>query len=192
MMIPKMRWLAAGLSVVFVLGATPCLFAQSLAEVAKKEEERRKALKQTATKTYTNQDLAAVPPPPPPVPPTAGSEAEKPVAAGPEAKDKDKTEKDKGPAKDQAYWSGRMKELRLQLERDQQFAEALQTRISSLSADFVARDDPAQKARIAADKQKALTELDRLKLAIQADKKGLVDLEEEARKAGVPPGWLRS
>jgi hypothetical protein len=38
---------------------------------------------------------------------------------------------------------------------------------------------------------KALGELDRLKQAIQNDLKAITDLEEEARRAGVPPGWLR-
>ena len=44
---------------------------------------------------------------------------------------------------------------------------------------------------IARDRQKALSELDRLKDQIQKNKKGLEDLDEEARRAGVPPGWLR-
>jgi hypothetical protein len=36
-----------------------------------------------------------------------------------------------------------------------------------------------------------LDELARLKKAIDSDKKAVADLEEEARRAGVPPGWLR-
>jgi hypothetical protein len=34
-------------------------------------------------------------------------------------------------------------------------------------------------------------ELDRLKKQIDATKKAIADLEEEARRANVPPGWLR-
>jgi hypothetical protein len=30
-----------------------------------------------------------------------------------------------------------------------------------------------------------------LKQAIESDKKAIADLEEEARRAGVPAGWLR-
>jgi hypothetical protein len=71
------------------------------------------------------------------------------------------------------------------------FAEALQTRINSLSADFVNRDDPAQQAVIARDRQRSLGELDRLKKAIEDGRKAIAGLEEEARRAGVPPGWLR-
>ena len=41
------------------------------------------------------------------------------------------------------------------------------------------------------NRQRALGELDRLKKAIEGGKKAIADLEEEARRASVPPGWLR-
>ena len=59
------------------------------------------------------------------------------------------------------------------------------------TADFAARDDPAQRAVINTNRQKAIAELDRLKLAVLNGKKALADLQEEARRAGVPAGWLR-
>jgi hypothetical protein len=84
-----------------------------------------------------------------------------------------------------------MKALRTQLERDQVYAAALQTRINSLTADFTARDDPAQRSVIGADRQKAIDELARLKEQIENGRKAIGDLEEEARRARVPAGWLR-
>ena len=33
--------------------------------------------------------------------------------------------------------------------------------------------------------------MDRVKVEIAEQKKKIEDIEEEARKAGVPPGWLR-
>jgi hypothetical protein len=57
--------------------------------------------------------------------------------------------------------------------------------------DFSARDDPAQRAQIGAARDKALAELDRLRIAIADGTKAIADLEEEARRANVPPGWLR-
>ena len=189
------RWLAAGLSVLFLAGSAIALRGQTLADVAKKEEARRKEVKEPA-KTYTNKDLTPAPSTateaaPAAIPPTADAAA-KDAKAKKDAEEKDKADKDKGPAKDQKYWAGRVKELRTQLDRDQTYADALQTKINSLATDFVNRDDPAQRAQIARDKQKAMDELNRLKAAIQNDKKAISDLEEEARKAGVPPGWLRS
>lgn len=174
------------------------LGAQSLAEVARQEEARRKEIKQPA-KVYTNKDLVSVPPPSAPAPSSEPSEKPAPPPAA-ESKDgarevqeplQAQDAKDKGVVKDRKYWSGRMQDLLTQLDRDQTYAEALQSRINALTTDFVARDDPAQRAVIGRDRQKAIDELARLKLAIQNTKKAIADLEEEARRASVPPGWLR-
>jgi hypothetical protein len=180
--------------VVMGLGSAQ-VHGQTLADVAKKEEERRKTTKGSG-KTYTNKDLGTPPPAPPPPPAkpaasidAAAKETEKPPDQG---KDQGKDpEKEKEPAKDQAYWAGRMKELQTQLQRDQTYVDALQTRVNSLATDFVNRDDPAQRGVLAGERQKALGELERLKKQIEATKKAIADLEEEARRANVPPGWLR-
>jgi hypothetical protein len=180
--------------VVMGLGSAQ-VHGQTLADVAKKEEERRKTTKGSG-KTYTNKDLGTPPPAPPPPPAkpaasidAAAKEAEKPPDQG---KDQGKDpEKEKEPAKDQAYWAGRIKELQTQLQRDQTYVDALQTRVNSLATDFVNRDDPAQRGVLAGERQKALGELERLKKQIEATKKAIADLEEEARRANVPPGWLR-
>ena len=174
--------------------------AQSLADVAKKEEERRKASPE-ATKVYTNKDLNAAPAPstPPPSTPAGGTKDTKdtkdtrdpkdPKAADEKAKDANGKEPVKD--KDKAYWSGRLKTLQDQLDQNQILVDAIQTRINALSTDFVNRDDPAQRSVIERDRQKALSELARLKKAVVDGKKAIADLEEEARRAGVPPGWLR-
>jgi hypothetical protein len=169
------------------------LCAQSLADVARQEEERRKAIKQPS-KVITNQDLGAAPAvhlPPPESQAGAAAKAKTAAAVEADKAEAAKEPKESGPAKDQAYWSGRMKELQAQLARDQVYADALQSRLNALTADFVNRDDPVQKTAIANDKQKALDESNRLKLQILDDKKAIADLQEEARRASVPPGWLR-
>ena len=168
------------------MGMSTPLRAQSLAEVAKKEEERRKHVTAPA-KVYTNKDLTAVPGGTPAPPPAASAQPPAGASAAAEAPAK----QDKGPVKDQAYWSGRRKALQDKLDRDESFLLALQTRINSLAADFVNRDDPAQRAVIERDRLKAIADLGRLRQEIAAGKTALSDLEEEARRAGVPPGWLR-
>jgi hypothetical protein len=163
--------------------------AQSLADVAKKEEERRKTISQPA-KAYTNKDLNPVPGgSPPPAAKDAKDAAKDPKDAA--AKDgKAGDGKDSG-TKDQKYWSDKLKALREQLDRDKTFADAIQVKINALTTDFVNRDDPVQKRAIEADRVKALAELQRLTKAIADDTKAISDLEEEARRAGVPAGWLR-
>jgi hypothetical protein len=166
--------------------------AQSLGDIARQEEARRKEIKQPA-KVYTNKDLGDVPFIPPPDDSKAAADTKSGTAAATTpsegAKDAKDTSKDK--PRDQAYWSGRSKDLDAQLSRDQTFADALQTRINALTADFSARDNPIQREQIGRDRQKAMDELDRLKKTIQADKKAIADFQEEARRAAVPPGWLR-
>ncbi|MGE3520953.1 MAG: hypothetical protein AB7J63_18585 [Vicinamibacterales bacterium] len=103
----------------------------------------------------------------------------------------EKSELDDQEVKDQEYWSKRQAALHEQLERDETYAAALQSRIDALTMDFVNRDDPAQRDRIALDRQRAVTELDRLRKAIEQERRAIEDFEEEARRSGVPPGWLR-
>jgi hypothetical protein len=171
--------------------------AQSLADIAKKEEDRRKTVP-AASKVYTNKDLNPSPPGSEP-PAAAAATPSKPAEDAAKTADGDGKPTaskpgdagDKGPIKDQAYWATRLKTLQDAASRDQNYADAMQTRINALTTDFVNRDDPAQRAVIERDRQKAVGEFNRLKGAIEADKKAIADLEEEARRAGVPPGWLR-
>ena len=60
-----------------------------------------------------------------------------------------------------------------------------------LSADFVNRDDPAQRNVITADRQKATDELARVKTEIAQFQKAITDIQDEARRANVPAGWAR-
>lgn len=184
----------AALLLVPVLGHVRVpVHAQSLADLARQEEERRKTIKERG-KLYTNKDLPTVAPPtappaalkpePTPVVATQGDGKAEPATSA--ADQTDRTAK-----KDQAYWSAEHTRLRDQLDRNQTLAEAVQSRINALTTDFVNRDDPAQRAQVATDRQKALGELDRLRKAVESDKKAIADFEEQARRAGVPPGWLR-
>jgi hypothetical protein len=173
----------------------PAARAQSLADVARKEEERRKTIAAPA-KVYTNKDLNAVPA----GSPTASTPAPaRPADEAPKAADGDRkgsapktaNADDKAPAKDQKYWFGRLKALQDKLARDQDYGDAMQTRINALTTDFVNRDDPAQRAVIEQNRQKSIAELARLTTSVQDTKKAIADFLEDARRAGVPPGWLR-
>lgn len=171
---------AAAVGVVFT--APAAAQTPSLAEVARKEQERRKTQK-PAAKVYTKKDLPESPlvAPPPPAAPTPAAE-QKP------AQTEQKREPD---GKDETWWRDRIAAAREALRRNEVFAEALQSRINALSADFVNRDDPYQRAKVGQDRDKAIAELARVKDEIERGKKQIEDIEEEARKAGVPPGWLR-
>jgi len=178
---------------VFVLAGAATASAQSLADVARQEEARRKAVS-GAGKVYTNEALQPEPPPSPgSVPATTPAPAPPEASATPPAADGSKPAAPAAGAtpKTEAEWKKRIADERDALSRAQIFAEALQSRINVLSADFVNVDDPARRDVVAAERQKALAELDRVKTEIQAHQKEITNIQTEARKAGVPAGWVR-
>jgi hypothetical protein len=160
--------------------------AQSLADVARAEEARRKAIKSTS-KVYTNDDLNKAgidTPPPAPAAPAKEASPAKPETEKPPPKVDEVR-------KDEKYWKDRMATLQATLSRNKILADALQSRINALTTDFMNRDDPAQRAVIEQDRRAAVGELDRMKQDVEKTDKAIRELEEEGRKANVPPGWLR-
>lgn len=200
---------ASSVAVLVFASASPS--AQSLADVARREAERRKTVKSTG-KVYTNDNLrgeagasVAAPAPPAsaaapassaPAPASSTPAAAPPSPSGAQAQGGAGAPGQPPPGgqedtKSEAYWKKRIAAEREALSRAQIFAEALQSRINALSTDFVNRDDPAQRNVIAGDRQKAMAELDRVKQEIQQHQKTITDIQAEARKAGVPAGWVR-
>ena len=173
--------------------------AQALGDVAKQEAERRKAVAASG-KVYTNESLRAEPLPAAtsaaPQGATAAAAAPAssaaPAPAGPAAPAATPSQPAEEPAEmTEDAWRKRITGVRDALSRAQMFAEALQTRVNSLTTDFVNRDDPAQRDAIAGERQKALAEMDRVKRDIADHQKAITDIQDEARRAGVPAGWVR-
>lgn len=182
------------LVMVLAAVARPAAQAPGLGDLARKEAERRKA-QPSASKVYTNKDL-----PPSATAPRPEAAAESPygVDAKPEeapaAEADQKPDTDEKPAEEvrnEAWWKGRLVAARESLRRNQMFADALQTKVNALSSDFVSRDNPVQRAQIGQERAQALEELARVKQEILRGTQQIADIEEEARKEGVPPGWLR-
>jgi hypothetical protein len=48
-----------------------------------------------------------------------------------------------------------------------------------------------QRAAIAAERDKSLAEMDRLKKEIAEHTKKIATIQQDARQAGAPPGWVR-
>lgn len=189
-----MKWTVTPgtLVALMLVGAAP-LAAQSLGEIARQEEARRKAIG-TPGKVYTNESLRPEPPPSTPaaVPGAAQPGAQPPQAPGQPAAGQPGAGQPPAPApQGEAEWRQRVAAARDALARSQTFADALQSRINALSTDFVNRDDPVQRDVIAADRQKAIAELDRVRREIQDSQKAIAAIQDDARKAGVPAGWVR-
>jgi hypothetical protein len=200
------------LAAVLLLVAVPALAqtttqsttTPTLSDLAKRAQEKKGT--PPATKTFTNDDLknggtspADETSRPADAKTADGKDASK-SADGKGAKSGDASKADDAkkddaskadPTRTEKYWRDRMDAAREDVRRNQAFATALQSRINGLTADFTSRDDPAQRAQIADDRQKALAELERVNKAVEDGNKAIASVEEEARKAMVPAGWIR-
>ena len=207
-----MKSVAIAAAIVSFVVATGTGLSAQLGNIAKKEAERRKTV--TSGKVYTNDNLTPAPEPSS-APASSGpssdaapaadssahksatdkaadkSETAKPTA---DAADKDAAKVSAEPAerkKEEAAWRERIKNERDALDRAKGYADALQIKINSLNTDFVNRDDPVQRAAIAAERDKSLADMDRLKKEIAEHNKKITAIQEDARRAGAPAGWVR-
>lgn len=207
-------WQAPAVLVIVVtwLTAPPT----SLADLSRREALRRQ-LSAASAGTFSNDTLPYMPPPvmsaestyisrsgaggtgfagaaEPGAPGmTAGSPAGAPagqVPAGPPVPPPPVPEPDEEP-QGEDYWRNRMDAARAALDRDQVLRDAMQTRVNSLQSDIVNRDDPAQRSLLQQQLNRALGELERLARQIETDEQEIATIQTEARRQGIPPGWIR-
>jgi hypothetical protein len=166
-------------------------WSQTLADVARKEEERRKAIKAPG-KVYTNDDLRHYPvTTPDPAAQPADVKPAGEAAAAAEAKPADP--KDEKPSIDQGeeHWRQRITEAKAARARSGTYLEALQSRLQALVTDFYNQQDPALRSAIWVQRTRVFDDMERLKKDIVEQDAAVAKVEEEARKAGIPPGWIR-
>lgn len=161
----------------------------SLGEVALREAVRRHSTP-ASVRTVTTADLGPAPErlPRPVAPPPAGmGEAVPAVRPG----EKPPASADEKEVRNETWWRTRITQARAALERDRVLVVALESRVAALTRDVANRDDPAQRAVLMAERVRAIEELDLMRKQVDADTQAIAAIEEEARREGVPPGWLR-
>jgi hypothetical protein len=161
-----MKRLVSALAILFA--SASLVSAQSLSEVAKKEKERRKKVDASDKHSFTENDLRGGPrlPAARPASSTTATTGEEAAAAeGGETP----AEPEVDPAKTESYWRDRV--------------SAVNKRIQDLEAKLQSPELTSD-TRGASRRQAAERELAQARSEKQA-------IAEEARKKGVPPGWLR-
>ncbi len=176
--------------VILTLVVAAPVWGQTLGKVARDAEAKSKTTS-TPGKVYTNGDLRgdSSTPSQPAAPATPTTAAAPPSQSG--VAPADEKAKDGQPAKDEAYWRQRIKAERDALSRAETFSAALQSQINGLHAEFAACAGPPQCNEISSKRQKSSGELDRVKKEIADRTKAVAGIQEEARRAGVPAGWVR-
>ena len=162
--------------------------AQSLADVAKAEEARRKTVKSVG-KVYTTEDLGSTPATS--AAPTQPAAASISAAAPADPAAKPDEQKPVDPTKTEKYWKDRAADIQQSLSRHKLLLDALQSQVNGLKAEILSTDDPGQRGLLDARLQRAGAELQRVQQDIAKQTKAASDLQEEARKSGVPAGWIR-
>ena len=176
-------------AIVLIIVSAAHAPASSLAQVAMNESLRRLFTAPAQLRLNTIDIPPAMPGPP--EPPKGESPASAAIKLGADPAGKDAPAKSVDDIGDENTWRLKMSGARASLEQDQVLYDGMQSRVNALVADFVNRDDPAQRAEIERQRVRALDELDRLKKQIQKDTENISGIEEDAQKKGVPPGWIR-
>lgn len=173
-------------AVLLFLACPSLLLAQGLGEAARKEQERRKKNKQAGVqaKVITEDDLRSGSPEP-----ARKSEEENPTpaAAEPAAPEVEVSSGEPDRAALEQRWRGRAAAARAEVAR----AEAVVKELSQLSlveGEYYVDDQGNRVIRNLAHLRELVAKAD---TDLARAKQALANLEDEARRAGALPGWLR-
>ena len=166
------------------------LRGQSLADLAKREKERREKIT-TETKVITNHDthryrggaVTTMTLPPPAKP--AEEKLEAPPATA--KADEEPTDLQGRP---ESFWRQTMTDARKKVHELENEANVLVLKLADLQNRFYREDSGFKQQDIQREIQKTLYEQDLSKENLAKAKDQLADLEKEARRSGALPGWL--
>lgn len=161
----------------------PAAAQPPLAEVARAEQARRASISEKS-RVYTNADLTETRRLTTAVAARRAPDSVTDEAGGTPAEDA-------AEERDETWWRERITGARDARQRAELVAAALQNRVDGLWAEFTARDDPAARASLERDRLAAIAELEQTRGELERLDEEIAGIQEEARRAGAPPGWLR-
>lgn len=166
--------------VVWVLGCTlGVASAQSLAELAKKEKERRSKIESEDTRVITERDLQSSFNVLPASAPEGQAEGEG-AAGGESSGDMEDESEEPDETKTREYWQKRVQDTKKKIQDLEQklkspelnWGEGMRTDVNPIG-------------------QRNLSTREETEKQLAAAKAELQAIQEEGRRAGVPAGWLR-
>lgn len=185
---------------------TPSPRPRSLGEVAREKKATGASSKAASPSpepskdpghVFTNDDLPAQPSPPAiasPGPAGAGrgTVTKLPGSAVP-APSYPKPESGEAPEEEEKGWRARAASLRDAIAAAEKSIPEIEDRIAGLRNDRNPTNlmDPNREQHRQAEIAKAQAELESMKAGLETSRQALATLEEEARRKGIPSGWLR-
>jgi hypothetical protein len=139
----------------------------------------------TTKREFTNEDLPKRPSPSP------GAKASAPAAGVTAPPPPSGTSGDS--SSQEAFWRSKAEEHRGAIRQGEARIKELEEKIADLRMDRNPTNllDPNREQTRQAEIAKAQAELESTRSSLAASRKALEDLEEEARRKNIPPGWLR-
>ena len=171
-----------GIVGVFVFTLAANSFAQSVADIARKERQRQQTTKSKVVVRGVGGSNATTVQTSPSTQTTAGnaSGAPKPVTAT----------DNKG--RDEQFWRTAFQNARDDLRRAEQKVQILDLRLKGLNTQLLQQTDIYNREnRIGAETTAAQKAMEDARKELDQANKKITDLEEELRKSGGPPGWAR-
>lgn len=195
------------ISIMFLLAApVAALQAQSLAEAAQKEKERREGISQNPQE-ITNDQMGkfsggAVSTNTVPLPASGEVNASEPGSqeeAGETGVASKEGKEDKGDSDEptdfegrtESYWRQTMTEARTKVKNLENEATALTLKMNDLENKFYNIDDGFDRDAVQKEIQKTYYEIDLNKENLAKAKDELEALEVDAQKSGALPGWIQ-
>jgi hypothetical protein len=192
-----MKYFAAMLSAAIFIAIVSIGYAQSLADIAEKEKQRREEITETP-EAITNDEIPKF---------TGGSvSTATPVEVQSAETDSQKSEEDTETAgqekkidpdepvdfmgRPESYWRETMAAAHKKLKDLENEANVLTLRMNDLQTQFYNVDDGFRREAVQKEIQKTYYEQDLNKENLTKAKEELEDLEKEARKSGALPGWI--
>ena len=176
----------AGTLVALLLGTV--VLAQSLAEIAEQERKRRKS---TQGKVYTNDDLEKRPTDRPRPSPSPGTATPRAGSAAPRGEADSPAER----RTEEAAWRARAAGARAAVKAAQNAVAEVQAKMrgpqSQPTPSDGLRQDPDFLLTTSKEREELAERMAAAQAALTAAREALSALEDEARRAGIPPGWLR-
>ena len=166
-------------------------FGSEVADMAKKERERRHKIS-TPAKVFTNKDIADF-----------KAKNKDSDTSSDEAVSSEESSSDEGEAstedygtpgdnsRDENYWRNRFKEATNNVGTLQAKADQLQKTINGLLLNVSNYEATAAGPQLNAQLGDMKNQLEQVNNELSTAKKALDDLQDEARKAGADPGWVR-
>jgi hypothetical protein len=181
--------------------------AKSLADVAREKKAASPATKTSPSpepgRVFTNEDLPVLPSPPAIASPGPAGTGRgtvttlPPSAAGAPPRESSSRSSDvpvsRETAEQESGWRGRAAALRDAISSAEKSIPQIEDRIAGLRNDRNPTNvmDPNREQKRQAEITAAQAELESVRAGLERSRQALADLEEEARRKSIPPGWLR-